>query len=157
MQLKMFLLLSVLLSATFSVQAQQSTEEKAAMQVFHQVTEAFGALDAKAFSEQFTEDATLVNPIGTIIRSKQAIYEAHAYYFTTEMAKAEAEGSSEFVDVAFTALSKDLLHCTLTANWMVEGKKVGADTFGLIFRKTDAGWKIFYAQLTTLPQQMPNN
>lgn len=153
MQLRMFLLLSTLLSATFSVQAQNSAEEKAAMQTFQQVTEAFSALDARAFADQFTEDATLINPIGNIIRSRQAIFEGHSYYFSTDMAKAEAGGSAEFVNVVFMKLADNLLHCSLTANWLAEGQKVGADTFGLIFRKTEAGWKIYHAQLTPVPQQ----
>ncbi|MCB0641738.1 MAG: nuclear transport factor 2 family protein [Phaeodactylibacter sp.] len=157
MKLRMIILVFTLLSASFGLQAQHSMEEKEALQAFRKATEDFARLDAKAFSENFTTDATLINPIGNIIRTKQAIYEGHAYYFSTDAAKAESGGTSEFVDIQWQKLADGLLYCSLTAHWLMDGTKVGADAFSLILRKTDAGWKIQHGQITPVAQQMPNN
>ena len=153
----MFLLLITLVSANVCMNAQTTADEKAALALFTQATADFGALDAKAFAANFTTDATLVNPAGTVFHGQQAILEAHTYYFSTDAAKAEGGGDSEFENIVFESISDELLYATLTANWIFEGQTVGSDVFGLMFKKTKDGWRIHHGQMTHIPNQAPNN
>lgn len=62
----------------FAADTARATDAAEVTALFHRLSEAWGAMDADAYADAFTEDADYVTFVGTHLRGRREIADAHA-------------------------------------------------------------------------------
>ncbi|MCB0705145.1 MAG: DUF4440 domain-containing protein [Saprospiraceae bacterium] len=126
---------------SFSLQAQDmhpayKTLEKAGI--------AYDSRDAAAFAANFTEDAILISPMGSVLNGKEAIFQGHSYFFQ-QMGDAPAEQAEQvWIPKGHQQLSDGLVFGVVA-----DGDQEGNLVFAVVFEKqTDGQWLIKSVQMT---------
>ena len=140
-----FIILSALLLGSLQVNAQS---QKPILDRIENIISDFMAYDSKAFSENFTPQTRVINPLGMTFKSPEEIHQVHAKVFES-WGTPPSDASIKMLQKEVQFLSTDLA----MANLLVESsgdKKAGEGKMNYTFllQNTGGTWLIKFAQLT---------
>ncbi len=130
--------------------AQSAADEQAVLAVIQEVGAAFDAFDADRFAVVYTENATLINPLGGIITGRENIRKVHADLFKRWGGKPNGR-SSVSSDPKVRFLTPDLAWVVLTSTvtYSREGKTLSeSSTICGLFSQMHGKWLAESIQLT---------